>query len=112
MLGILLIFIIGKYFYKLAQNYDKHGWLYGILGVICYYFGTMVGGFSIAIFSDLFAWNINFEDTLTLTLAAIPFGILFAAIFYFLLKRNWSISVVEIKDEIQHIGSSISDKEE
>jgi MFS family permease len=82
--------------------------LYAILGIVSYYFGTLIGGFIVAIGSDLFAWNINFENTLTLTFIAIPFGILFAVAFYFLLKRNWSnSSVLEVKDEIQDIGSNI-----
>jgi MFS family permease len=107
MLGLLLIFFIGKYFYELAQDYYKHKWLYAILGVVSYYAGTMIGGFVIAIGSDLFGWSINFEDTLTLTLIAIPFGILSAVGFYFLLKRNWKNSKVEVKDEIQDIGINI-----
>lgn len=107
MLGLLLIFFIGKYFYELAQDYYKHRWLYAILGVISYYAGTMIGGFIVAIGSDLFGWNINFEDTLTLTLIAIPFGILSAVGFYFLLRRSWKNSKVEVKDEIQDIGISI-----
>ena len=104
MLGILLIFFIGKYFYELAQDYYKHRWLYAILGIITYYVGTMVGAFCVAIGSDLFGWDINFEDTWTLTLIAIPFGLLFTVVLYFLLRRNWKSSVVEVKDEIEDIG--------
>jgi len=110
MLGILLIFFIGKYFYELAQDYYKHRWLYGILGIAVYYLGTMIGGFIVAILSELFLWDLNFESTLTLTFIAFPSGLLFAGVFYFLLKRNWNNSVVEVKDEIQDIGKSLKDE--
>ena len=109
MLGILLIFFIGKYFYELAQDYYKHRWLYGVLGIVVYYFGTMIGGFMVAILSELFGWNINFESSLTLTFIAIPSGLIFAVIFYFLLQRNWKNSVIEVKDEIQDIGKHSND---
>lgn len=110
MLGILLIFFIGKYFYELAQDYYKHRWLYGVLGIAVYYFGTMIGGFIVAILSELFDWNINFESSLTLTVIAIPSGLIFAVVFYFLLQRNWKNSVIEVKDEIQDIGKQSNDE--
>ncbi len=104
MLSILLIFFIGKYFYELAQDYYKHRWLYGVLGIVVYYFGTMIGGFIVAILSELLGWNMNFESSLTLTAIAIPSGLIFAVVFYFLLQRNWKNAKVEVKDEIQDIG--------
>ena len=34
MLGLLLIYFIGKYFYDLAAEFEKNKWLYAILGVV------------------------------------------------------------------------------
>lgn len=104
MLGILLLFFIGKYYYELAQDYYKNRWLYGILGIATYYLGTVVGGFIVGIANELFDFGINWDSTLNLSLVALPFGILFAFIVYVLLKRHWKKQVVSVKDEISDIG--------
>ena len=44
MLGLLLLYWIGKYFYKLAEAYDKSKWGFTILGIVVYYAGIVVLG--------------------------------------------------------------------
>ena len=34
MLGLVLLYWIGKYFYKLAEEYDKSKWGFAILGLV------------------------------------------------------------------------------
>ena len=41
-LGYILIFYIGFYFYRLAENHSKNKWLFAILGVAAYFFGIIV----------------------------------------------------------------------
>lgn len=112
MISILAIFFIGKYFYELAQDYYKHRWLYAILGIVSYYLGTLMGGIIIGVLSELFVWNIDFENNLMLLLIAIPFGLLFTIILYFLLKRKWKNSIIEVKDEIQDIGADFENEDD
>ena len=90
MLGLLLIYFIGKYFYDLAKSFNKNKWLFAILGVICYYFGTFVFGVLIAIIDDLFSlYFLASINDVVLGLIALPFGVLSCVAFYFILKKVW-----------------------
>lgn len=112
MLGILLIFFIGRYFYRLAEKYDQNKWLYAILGIVTYYSGTFIGGIILAILDEFFLIGINWNNNFTLGLIALPFGLVSAYLFYFLLNKKWKKSFVQIKDEIQDIGKSPEELEE
>lgn len=112
MLGILLIYFIGRYFYRLAETFNQNKWLYAILGVVTYYIGTFVGGIVLAIFDELFAIGINWDNNFSLGLLAMPFGIATAYLFYYLLNKKWQKSVILIKDEIQDIGKPVEELEE
>lgn len=90
-LGILLIYFIGKYFYDLAQKHGKGPWPYAILGVVAYYAGTFIGGvilgIGIAMFSTTPVEEIN---EMFFSFLSIPFGILACWGTYLLLQKNWS----------------------
>ena len=53
MLSIVLIYFLGKYFYDLAERYNKNAWGYAILGVVTYYVGSFIGGIIIVIFMEM-----------------------------------------------------------
>lgn len=110
MLGLLLLFFIGKYYYELAQDYYKHRWLYGALGIATYYVGTAIGGFVIGAADELFDLGVNWDSIFSLGLIVLPFGVLLTTIVYFLLKRNWKKTVVFDKDHIQDIGKKIEER--
>lgn len=107
MLGIILLFFIGKYYYELAQDFYKHRWLFAILGIVIYYAGTAIGGVILGVADELLGLNINWDNTFSMSLIALPFGLLTAFLGYYLLKRQWKKSeVVMSKDEIQDIGKN------
>lgn len=91
MIGIFLIYYLGKQFYELAENYNKNKWGFAILGVVFYYLGTMLFGVLLGVWAG-FTNNIDvFESSdILLGLMGIPLGLLCAWLFYFLLKKNWS----------------------
>lgn len=91
MLGIVLIYFIGKKFYDLADNYKKNQWLYGILGVVSYYAGTFILGIFLGLYYEFGSSSGSIDDLgdLGLSLIAIPAGLLSCYIFYTLLERNW-----------------------
>ena len=105
MLGILLIYFIGKYFYDLALASSKTKtmqWVFAVLGVVVYYAGSFVGGIIIAIFgyaTELYDVE-NMHDLL-ISVLALPFGVLACWGFYMILKKNWKPSEREtfIKDD-------------
>jgi phosphate/sulfate permease len=90
MIGLFLIYFIGRKFYQFAFEYNRHQWLYAILGIVVYYAGTFVAGAALASASILLDMPQLLEiDPILLSLMAIPAGLLFCLIFYVLLKRNW-----------------------
>ncbi len=108
MLGIVLIYWLGKYFYQLAQKYNKNKWLYAILGIVIYYVSQLMFGFLLGILNELFGWEINF-DNFAINLLGIPVGLLASYLFYLLLEKVWKRDVVIIKDSIHDIGKSEND---
>ncbi|MFM1932790.1 MAG: hypothetical protein RL226_2093 [Bacteroidota bacterium] len=91
MIGLLLLYFLGKYFYALAALHQKSKWLFAILGVLSYYLGALVFGVIIVLFIE-FVLNESTENMsdAMLSLMAVPFGLLTAFVFYSILKKVWS----------------------
>ena len=87
MLGIFLIYYIGKTFYKLAEKFNKHAWGFAVLGVVSYYLGTIIAGLTAGIFAGIYMIEIPDIVAMFITL---PFGIFACWGFYSLLKKQWS----------------------
>ncbi|WP_339837972.1 hypothetical protein [uncultured Flavobacterium sp.] len=104
MLGLIFIYWIGKYFYRLAEKFNQNKWLFAFLGVIMYYVGTVFLGFCLGIAIAAFGLNFDYENTLLLSLIAFPFGLLFSWVFYYLLEKKWSKIKVEPVQSIDDIG--------
>lgn len=90
MLGLILIFAIGSFFYKLANEFDKNKWLWAIVGIVCYYAGTILMGVVIGVIIGLNNGDVDVDDAFMYSLMAIPVGILFCVILYFILRKSWS----------------------
>jgi hypothetical protein len=110
MLGILLIYFIGKRFYDLAEEYQENKWLYAILSVVIYYVSGIVilGAFALL---DVFVfnWGFDWESSYGINLLAIPIGVLTLWGFYTLLENRWKKTAIVVKDEINDIGRNIED---
>ncbi len=90
MLGFLLLYWIGKYYYKLAEAYNKSKWLFTILGIVVYYAGTFVFGFIIGAIMEIN--SPGYTETVNeflYGLMMVPFGIISSYLFYDYLKRSW-----------------------
>ena len=101
MLGLLLIYFIGKYFYQLAELHHKSKWGFAILGVVTYYAGTIVFGFGLGIFAVITNNNSILEmDNLVLGIIALPFGLLATWALYGALNKNWQKKANVINTEL------------
>ncbi len=91
MLGLFLIYFVGKAFYNLAHEYDKSRWGFAIAGVVSYYGGIFL---SVVIIATIVEMNspgyITESNDMLFSLLGIPFGILACWSFYTILKNNWS----------------------
>jgi hypothetical protein len=91
MLGIFLIYFIGKAFYDLAAQFNKSKWGYGILGIASYYLGTFIGGVLIGIGYELgFPGSIDDHSDIVLSLMGLPFGVLSCWGTYRILKSQFN----------------------
>jgi hypothetical protein len=90
MIGLLIIYFIGKWFYKLAEKHQRQKWLFAILGVVVYYATAILGGFAII----LIAVAVRDEEILDslyplLGLMGLPIGLLSIWGFHTILRKNW-----------------------
>lgn len=93
MIGLILIYFVGKAFYDLANEFNRNKWLYAILGVIVYYVPAPFVGVGYAIYAgDEFEETGSFGSSsqLALTLISIPLGLIACYVFYRILKNRWS----------------------
>ena len=104
MLGLLLIYFIGKTYYDLADKYDKSKWGFAILGVVSYYAGTFFFGLTAALI-DNGNWILSQSD-ISIALIALPFGIATCVILYFTLRHYWKKNAVSPEDLLEEFGQS------
>jgi len=107
MLSLLLLYWIGKYFYKLAEEYEKSKWGYGILGVIIFYAGFFLFGIGIMTIGEVFseAFVDTFNETL-LSFIMLPFGILSCYLMYKYLEKTWKKNDPRKNSMIDQIGKA------
>lgn len=89
MVGLILLYFVGKAFYDLAGLNNKGQWLYALLGVGSYYAGLFVGSILIAVGYELFIGSVDEINETLLGFLGLPFGVLMCWGFYRLLKGRW-----------------------
>ena len=89
MLGLILIYFIGKRFQDLAKTYDKHKWGFAIAVVASYYVGTFIAGILIVFYQELQNTNSYGTSDLSLSLLSITFGLGTCFGFYKILENSW-----------------------
>ena len=105
MLGLLLIYFIGKKYFNLAEEHDKNRWVFAVAGVIAYYVGTFIGAALIGIFAELISpgWLDEINEWL-FGIMALPFGIFSTWGLYIWLERRWSVREKGSLEAIEQIG--------
>lgn len=105
MFGFVLIYWVGKYFYKLAEEYKENKWLYAILGIAIYFGSQLLTGVFLGLLDIMFGWNIDWEGNVAINLLGLPIGIGFSYLFYILLERKWKKDKIEVIESIDDIGN-------
>ena len=89
MIGLLLIYFIGKYFYDLSIEHNKSKWGWAIAGIVAYYTSVLIIAFIVGIIAEISAsGSIDTWPRAVFALMEIPSGILGAWLLYRMLKRN------------------------
>jgi len=109
MLGLILLYWIGKSFYKLAETYDKNKWGFAILGIISFYAGSFISQFLIGVAIVLISGEEAIDNITDLQsgLIGLPFGLLTLWILHRVLKKSWSrqglaSTNVEVLDDLEN----------
>ena len=105
MLSLLLLYWIGKYFYKLAEEYDKSKWGYAILGIVVFYSGAIIiGGIIMFIVEMLSSGFIDRFSDNVLGLIMMPFGALSCYLLYKYFEKTWEKNDPRKNSIIDQIG--------
>lgn len=105
MIGILFIYFIGRYFYKLVETFKKKKWIYTILGVVAYY--LLSAFFGMIYFVAVDFYRSRFSDNIPVlfwSFLSIPFGLGGCYLFYKYLERKWKSEKPDSFNEMDQIG--------
>lgn len=100
-LGYILIFYIGFYFYRLAENHHKNKWLFGFIGIVIYFFGLVIYPLYIRFFDST---EIEEFKLVLVSFKSFTIGLLFVCISFQLLSIIWSRKKKVNKKDIEKIG--------
>lgn len=101
MLGLILVYFIGKWFYDLAAKYNRSKWGFAIAGIASYYGGILIGGVIIGISYELVTSQpVDEANETLLGLMALPVGVLMCWGLYRLLQSNWLRDQETRKDNV------------
>ncbi len=101
MLGLLLLYFIGKQYAKLAKQYGKKKWVWVVMGIVAYYAGSFLAAFLIVIIYEVvLEENSDYLSETALNLMSIPLGLIACWGLYAGLKKAWSKKKVELSHEV------------
>lgn len=105
MFGLLLLYWIGKRFYKLAEEYKRSEWGFAILGIAVYYGTIFFFSFFIGVFGEIISPG-YFEtvNELLFGILMLPLGILSCFILYKYLEKRWKKTTINPVDLIDDFG--------
>jgi hypothetical protein len=99
MLGLILLYFIGKRFYELAAQHQRHKWGHALGGIAVYYLSLIFSGIIITLALDLI-WDYvipNGKETL-FGIANIPIGLGVCWLWYTHLKKTWGKNLFNERD--------------
>ena len=99
MIGIVLMYFVGKSFYDLAGLHNRSQWGFAILGVASYYVGSFLGGLLLAVLSEFGLFSLDGLSDISLGVMALPMAILSCWGFYTILKSQWRKKVEKVSSE-------------
>lgn len=111
MLGIFLIYWLGKSFYELAEKFSKNKWGYTILGIVTFYSTSFFSGILFAIIDLTLGTSIlELNDTL-INLISLPFSLLGWWLMKIFLEKRWEKQIHFLSDEkIESFGKESKDQ--
>ncbi|MBU3010003.1 hypothetical protein KO506_01135 [Polaribacter vadi] len=100
LLSYIFLFYVGFYFYRLAENHNKYKWLCGFLGIISFFFGSILYLLYVRFFTET---TINEFEITNLSFKSSIAGFVFTVILFKTLNFIWS-KKKKLKNEVDKIG--------
>lgn len=100
-LGYILIFYIGFYFYRLAENHHKNKWIFGFLGIAIYFLGLVIYPLYIRFFDNLELFDFNL---VVISFKSFTIGLVLVFISFQFLSFIWKPKKKTNKEDIEKIG--------
>lgn len=100
LIGLFVIFFIGKSFYNLAKKNNRHLLGYTLLGIGVYFGSQFVFGFLAGVVFLLSGLEYGYETEMILALIGFVLGLLCVWLLHYLLKRNWEGNPKKSNDEL------------
>lgn len=100
-LGYILLFYIGFYFYRLAENHNKNKWLFAIIGIGTYFFGIIAYPLYLRFFKSE---DIEDFDISSISLKSFLIGLICVFFLFQILSLVWSRKKKVNNKEIDKIG--------
>ena len=106
LLGFIFIFFIGKYFYTLADNYNKGKWKFAVLGVVSYYGSVILFGLFYGLFYGFFyPEDLDQMNELSVGLISVAVGVFSCVILFQYLDYKWKKEEKKVDEKlIDEIG--------
>ena len=107
MLGIFLIYWVGKKYYDLAEYHNRSPWGFAILAIAVYYGSQFIFGLFIALAFPEFFEKLDSGTEFMINLLGIGVGL---GVWYLGLKyieRKWEVEVEVVEDQIDTIGKDL-----
>lgn len=100
-IGYIILFYVGFYFYRLAENHKRNKWLFGFIGIAAYFFGIFIYPLYVRLFysSEIYEFDVS-----VITLKSSLIGLLFVFFLFQLFSIIWSRKKKTNKKEIDKIG--------
>jgi uncharacterized membrane protein YdjX (TVP38/TMEM64 family) len=112
MIGIIFIYYVGNYFYKLADKFDKNKWLFAIIGLAVYYGSTLFLGLIYGITLELTGNSMSEStaETVILSIVGLIAGLTACYFLHKFLENKWQLEAIENKkDGIDSIGQVVEE---
>ena len=102
-LGYIILFYVGFYFYRLAENNNKNKWVFAIIGILTYLFEITVYPLYLRVFNseDIEAFEIS-----SISLKSFLIGLISVFLLFQTLSLIWSRKKKVNKKEIDKIGKA------
>lgn len=106
MLEIVAVVLIGRYFYKLAEEYGKSKWAFPLIGIVAFYGTYLVVSvlYGIYLYSNDPYINEADINPFMVLLIGMPIGLGAVTLLYKLLESNWKKNAKKDSPNIDEIG--------